>query len=215
MRSPSFVMIATVVLGGCAAAAAAADPKPSDATLGLKPPAEARVLFDGEGLQGWVKEDGKTPADWPVEDDILTVDSGSIKTEKTFGDFQLHVEFNVPYMPKAKGQARQQRGLPRRHLRAPGPRLGVSPAAEEQRMRHDLQPGRALRQRVQTSAPVADLRRHLPRGQGRGWQGRQEGPRHRGPERHQDHRRRRGLPNPRRRRNQARRGRADPAPGPW
>ncbi|MBV8264858.1 MAG: DUF1080 domain-containing protein [Planctomycetaceae bacterium] len=111
MRTPSFVMIATVVLGWCASAASAVDPKPNDATLGLKPPADARVLFDGEGLRGWVKADGKNPADWPVEDGILTVGRGSIETEKTFGDFQLHVEFNVPYMPKAKGQARGNSGV--------------------------------------------------------------------------------------------------------
>jgi hypothetical protein len=32
-------------------------------------------------------------------------------TEKKFSDFQLHLEFNVPYMPKAKGQARGNSGV--------------------------------------------------------------------------------------------------------
>ena len=36
---------------------------------------------------------------------------GNIQTEKTFGDFQLHLEFNVPLMPEAKGQARGNSGV--------------------------------------------------------------------------------------------------------
>ena len=89
------------------------EPKLSDATLGAKPPEGAVVLFDGKSLDGWVKLDRKTPATWPVEDGILTVGKGQgpIMTTKTMGDFQLHIEFNVPYMPKAKGQARGNSGV--------------------------------------------------------------------------------------------------------
>ena len=32
-------------------------------------------------------------------------------TEKTFGNFELHVEFNVPYMPQAHGQGRGNSGV--------------------------------------------------------------------------------------------------------
>ena len=32
-------------------------------------------------------------------------------TEKRFGNFQLHLEFNVPYMPKARGQGRGNSGV--------------------------------------------------------------------------------------------------------
>jgi hypothetical protein len=85
--------------------------KPSDATLGAKPPEGAVILFDGSRLEGWVQRDGKTPADWPVVDGILTVGRGDIMTEKRFGDFRLHLEFNVPYMPKARGQARGNSGV--------------------------------------------------------------------------------------------------------
>ena len=39
-------------------------------------------------------------------------EGGDIQTRERYGDFQLHVEFNVPYMPDAQGQApRQQRRL--------------------------------------------------------------------------------------------------------
>jgi hypothetical protein len=85
--------------------------KPNDATLGAKPPDGAVVLFDGKSLEGWVKTDGKTPANWPISDGNFTVDRGSIMTQKRFGDFQLHLEFNVPYMPKVRGQGRGNSGV--------------------------------------------------------------------------------------------------------
>ena len=93
-----------------AADAKAADP---DATLGMKPPEGAVVLFDGNSLDGWVKKDGSGPAPWPVKDGFFAVGpkTGDIKTKATFGDFTLHVEFNVPYMPEAKGQARGNSGV--------------------------------------------------------------------------------------------------------
>jgi hypothetical protein len=84
---------------------------PSDRSLGAKPPEGAIVLFGGDDLDGWVKLDGKTPAAWPVADGILTVGKGNIMTKQRFGDFQLHLEFNVPYMPKAHGQARGNSGV--------------------------------------------------------------------------------------------------------
>ena len=70
----------------------------------------AIVLFDGKGLDGWVKQDGKTPAEWPVADGIVTVGRGDIQHQK-FGDFKLHLEFNVPYMPQARGQGRGNSGV--------------------------------------------------------------------------------------------------------
>ena len=93
--------------------AAAEEPRPNDSTLGAKPPEGAVVLFDGKSLDGWVKSDGKTPAAWPVEDGILHVGKGqgSIMTDRKLGSVQLHVEFNVPLMPDAKGQARGNSGV--------------------------------------------------------------------------------------------------------
>jgi Domain of Unknown Function (DUF1080) len=87
------------------------DSRPNDATLGARPPAGAVVVFNGANLEGWVKTDGKTPATWPVHDGVFTVGRGNIMTQKTFGDFQLHLEFNVPYMPKARGQGRGNSGV--------------------------------------------------------------------------------------------------------
>lgn len=114
MRIPRLVagMALSAALAGLIPFAAAADVKLSDATLGQKPPEGAVALFNGTNLDGWIKLDRK-PAAWTVEDGLFIVKpgEGSIKTEKTFGDFQLHVEFNVPYMPDKKGQARGNSGV--------------------------------------------------------------------------------------------------------
>src|SRR5947209_13263996 len=107
MRTLPFALI--LMLGASAAPALASGAEPNDASLGKKPPEGAIVLFNGANLDGWVKTDGKSPAAWPVADGIMTVGEGSrggsIRTQPTFGDFQLHLEFNVPYMPGARGQA--------------------------------------------------------------------------------------------------------------
>jgi len=91
-------------------AARAADAKPNDKTLGLKPPEGAVVLL-GDSIEPWAKADGKATAEWPVADGVATVAKGGIRTKEKFGDFQMHLEFNVPYMPQAKGQARGNSGV--------------------------------------------------------------------------------------------------------
>jgi hypothetical protein len=68
-------------------------------------------LLGGERLEGWVQSDGKTPAKWPFADGILTVGHGDVMTDQAFGNFELHVEFNVPYMPNANVQARGNSGV--------------------------------------------------------------------------------------------------------
>lgn len=91
---------------------AAGDPKPDDSTIGAKPPEGAKSLFDGKSLDAWTGRDGK-PAVWPVTDGFFTVagGKGDIQTREKFGSFRMHVEFNVPYMPRATGQARGNSGV--------------------------------------------------------------------------------------------------------
>lgn len=75
-------------------------------------PKYASVLFDGKRLSNWVARKGG-PAAWKVKDGYLEVvpKSGDIYTKETVGDFQLHVEFWLPYMPHATGQARANSGI--------------------------------------------------------------------------------------------------------
>jgi hypothetical protein len=92
--------------------------KPEDVRDANSTPAPdgAMVLFDGKNLDNWVKargnETGK-PATWKlVEGGAMQVQGGDIMTVQKFdGNFLLHVEFRVPYMPKATGQARGNSGV--------------------------------------------------------------------------------------------------------
>jgi hypothetical protein len=88
-------------------------PSPTDSTLGAKPPQGAIVLYEGGALKGWTAKDGTTAAGWTASPTHFTVKpgAGDIRTEKTFGDQTLHIEFNCPLMPEAKGQARGNSGV--------------------------------------------------------------------------------------------------------
>ena len=90
--------------------------KPADATdmPTVPPPAGATVLFDGKSLDAWTKKDGKSPAHWKLVDGgaMQVPGGGGIITKQKFaGSFKLHVEFRVPYMPKASGQGRGNSGV--------------------------------------------------------------------------------------------------------
>lgn len=70
-------------------------------TMGLQPPANAVVLFNGQNtdeLKGA-----------KLTDDKLLL--AGVLTKMPVGDFRLHLEFRTPFMPYAKGQARGNSGV--------------------------------------------------------------------------------------------------------
>jgi len=77
-----------------------------------KAPSDAVVLFNGRDNTGWTRLDG-TPSHCTVADGVMICRTGALDTQSTekFRDAQIHVEFNVPYEPDAKGQARANSGI--------------------------------------------------------------------------------------------------------
>ncbi|MEY2428990.1 MAG: hypothetical protein QOJ40_1875 [Verrucomicrobiota bacterium] len=77
-----------------------------------KPPSDAIVLFDGNGLSRWVSMDG-SPTKWIERDGYMECVKGSgyVRTLQNFGDCQLHVEWATPSPGKGEGQGRGNSGV--------------------------------------------------------------------------------------------------------
>jgi len=79
-------------------------------------PSDAVILFDGKDLSKWVTtSDRSQPAKWTVANGIFTVNKktggGNIETKQSFGNYQLHIEWQVPANIEGKGQGRGNSGL--------------------------------------------------------------------------------------------------------
>lgn len=74
-------------------------------TMGAEPPADAVVLFDGSDKDEWAggRVDEKTRT--------LHTDSKDIRTQRSFGNYMLHLEFLLPFRPEARGQGRSNSGV--------------------------------------------------------------------------------------------------------
>jgi hypothetical protein len=75
-------------------------------------PSDAIVLFSGKDLNEWTTLEG-APAAWEVKEGAFTVakGKGDIKTKKTFGDIQLHIEWRAPSEIVGEGQGRGNSGI--------------------------------------------------------------------------------------------------------
>jgi len=70
-------------------------------TIGTAPPSGAVVLFDGPNTDQFTG--GKLASDGTLLAGVLT--------KMPVHDFQMHLEFRTPYMPKARGQGRGNSGV--------------------------------------------------------------------------------------------------------
>jgi len=75
----------------------------------LAPPPGAVVLFDGSNTDAWRGTDGG-PAGWIVDAGVLQVVpfAGDLRTEESYGDVRLHLEFQVP--ATSTSEAHEDRG---------------------------------------------------------------------------------------------------------
>ncbi|HTU25003.1 MAG TPA: DUF1080 domain-containing protein [Pirellulales bacterium] len=70
-------------------------------TLGQSPPKDALVLFDGSSVDAWIG--GRLGDDH-------TLAAGTVSKQE-FRDFFLHLEFCLPFSPRARGQQRGNSGV--------------------------------------------------------------------------------------------------------
>ena len=77
-----------------------------------RPPSDAVVLFSGIDLAAWRSATGE-PAPWRTEDDYMEIvpGSGAIRTDQSFGDCQLHLEWRTPTPATGTGQDRGNSGV--------------------------------------------------------------------------------------------------------
>jgi len=92
------------------------EPAPPVVTPGATdsaPPSDAVVLFDGKNLDQWVSTNDKSPAQWIVENGVLTVNkrAGNIETKRRFKNYQLHLEWRIPETITGTDQARGNSGV--------------------------------------------------------------------------------------------------------
>lgn len=92
-------------------------PKPRVVTPGsaTQAPSDAIVLFDGSNFSEFVSvKDSATAVAWTLNaDKSMTVGAGKgdIRTKRSFGDCQLHLEFRAPEVVKGEGQGRGNSGV--------------------------------------------------------------------------------------------------------
>lgn len=92
------------------------DPEVPVVTPGETPrdaPSDAIVLFDGTNLeQEWTNGQGGKP-EWTVAEGAMTVKkgTGTIKTKRTFEDYQLHIEWRTPAEVVGESQGRGNSGI--------------------------------------------------------------------------------------------------------
>ena len=117
-----------MIIAALALAAAAQQPRPEDTeqwtpvppvvrpgpVTSPAPPADAVVLLGPKtGLREWASMDGKA-AGWTVnKDGTVTVKkgTGNIQTRRSFGSYQLHLEWRIPTVINGKDQGRGNSGL--------------------------------------------------------------------------------------------------------
>ena len=77
-------------------------------------PSDAIVLFNGSNLDAWEKSEGGDKAPWHLnKSGSMTVKdkSGNIQTKQSFGDMQLHIEWQSPAEVQREGQNRGNSGV--------------------------------------------------------------------------------------------------------
>lgn len=99
-------MVSFFSYNACIAQTVTAPPRPKNAI----------ILFSGkqeEIANNWTKRNPNEAAGWKItgKENAMMMSGGDIATKEKYTDFQLHLEFKVPYKPDAHGQERGNSGV--------------------------------------------------------------------------------------------------------
>jgi 3-keto-disaccharide hydrolase len=87
----------------------------SSPTLGMKPPEDAIVLLPNKKTptaEQLLKFEWVIRPHWQLDDNgAIHISGSSITTKRKFGDARIHLEFQTPFMPNDRGQARGNSGV--------------------------------------------------------------------------------------------------------
>ncbi len=78
------------------------------------PPSDAIVLFNGKDMEEWCNDrDSLSSKKWHIENEYMTVDKsvGDLRTKRKFTNFQLHIEYRIPFDIQGTGQSRGNSGI--------------------------------------------------------------------------------------------------------
>ncbi len=77
------------------------------------PPSDAIILYGGpQDIVNWVHENGNAPVRWTADSAMTVVArTGSIKTTRSFGSCQLHIEWRTPSVVEGTSQGRGNSGV--------------------------------------------------------------------------------------------------------
>lgn len=106
--------LAICTLFAAAAFGAGEKPQPRVVTPGngTLPPSDAIVLFDGKNVDGWTGPNGQPPKCRAIGGELVCrTGDGDLTSREKFLDAQIHIEFQIPYMPNQKGQMRGNSGV--------------------------------------------------------------------------------------------------------
>lgn len=114
-RLATVCLLAGCALAGARSASSALQP-PAHQPAPVQPPETRGLVWLFHGSQqdvrdNWLNRGTDQPATWKVVNGAMITSGSDIVTQRTFGDYLLHLEWQEPYLPNAHGQARGNSGV--------------------------------------------------------------------------------------------------------
>lgn len=114
LQGHSYRLACLLLLAASAAAQKKPLPQPPivTPTFGGRAPSDAVSLFNGRNLTGWTRDNGQPSGCTAANEEMICkTGAGNAHSDVKFTNAQLHLEFQLPFMPEQKGQLRGNSGV--------------------------------------------------------------------------------------------------------